>query len=112
MPLMRQTSIAVISPLAAWVRMSTIWVSVNLVCFTAVSSLRGDTNTGAGTRIGGHPNGVRNGERRLRTVACGYYVQHRGHIVPKTRGKASHENACVQRHGSGARPRLDQALGA
>ena len=35
--------------------MSTICASVNLVYFTAVSSLRGDTNTGAGTRIGGHP---------------------------------------------------------
>ena len=35
MPLMRQTSIAVISPLAAWLRMSTIWASVYLVCFNS-----------------------------------------------------------------------------
>jgi hypothetical protein len=52
---MRQTSTAVISPLAAWLRMSTIWASVYLVCFSWISSLRGDTNTGGGTEIGGHP---------------------------------------------------------
>lgn len=44
---------AVISPVAAWARMSTICASVYLFSLTSVSSLPGDTNTGAGTRTGG-----------------------------------------------------------
>ena len=55
MPLMRQTSIVVISPLAACARMSTIWASVYLVCFTLVSSQEETLTPALAPRSGGIP---------------------------------------------------------
>ena len=57
-PLMRQTSTAVVSLLAAWARMSTIWASVYLVCFKSGPYSKGRHWLDAGAEIGGHPSRI------------------------------------------------------